>query len=106
MAPALADRVRPGDTLFVFARAPAGPRMPLAIVRTTADRLPLTVALDDSQAMTPQLRLSGFAEVEVGARISRSGNATPTPGDLAGSGGTVRVADGARAEVVIGEVVP
>ena len=106
LAPELAGRVAPGDTLFVFARAAEGPRMPLAIVRTTAAALPLTVTLDDSQAMTPQFRLSGFDEVVVGARVSRSGNATPASGDLAGSAGVVGVHDGARAEVVIAEVLP
>jgi len=85
LAPSLVGQLTAGDTLFVFARAAQGPRMPLAIVRQPASAFPMTVVLDDSQAMTPSLRLSGFSEVTVGARISRSGNATPQPGDLQGS---------------------
>jgi cytochrome c-type biogenesis protein CcmH len=84
LAPALASQVAPGDSLFVFARAAEGPRMPLAIVRAKAGDLPYTFRLDDSQAMTPDTRLSGQTRVVVSARISKSGNATPQPGDLQG----------------------
>jgi len=84
LAPALAAQVQPGDTLFVFARAAEGPRMPLAIARRSAAELPLELTLDDAMAMTPQMRLSAFERIVVGARISRSGNATPQSGDLEG----------------------
>lgn len=82
LSPALHDRVRPGDTLFVFARAHEGPPMPLAIQRLTAGQLPATVQLDSSMAMMPAMSLDKFPRVVVGARISRSGNATAQPGDL------------------------
>ncbi len=84
IAPALAARIGPADTLFVFARAAQGQRMPLAILRRTADARGLDFRLDDSMAMAPELRLSGFAQLVIGARISRSGQATPQPGDLVG----------------------
>ncbi len=84
LAPELAGRVAPGDTLFVFARAAEGPRMPLAIVRTTAQALPLSFTLDDSSAMSPQSRLSQYERVVVSARISKSGDALPRSGDLTG----------------------
>ncbi len=84
LSPELAGRLRPGDTLFVFARAAQGPRMPLAILRQPAVGSVWNFKLDDSLAMAPQLRLSGFGQVVVGARISASGNATPQPGDLVG----------------------
>jgi cytochrome c-type biogenesis protein CcmH len=84
LSPALAGRVSPGDTLFIFARAAEGPRMPLAIVRSTAQNLPLSFTLDDSSAMSPQTRLSQFKTVIVGARISKSGEALPQSGDLIG----------------------
>ena len=84
LAPTLASRVLPTDTVFVFARAAEGPRMPLAIVRRTVADLPFTFTLDDSMAMSPQMKLSGFARVIVGARVSRSGQAMTQPGDLRG----------------------
>lgn len=85
----LKDKADPNDTLFVFARAASGPRMPLAIIRTTVSELPLDFTLDDSSAMNPQMKISRFKEVVVGARISKSGNAMPQSGDLAGSTGAV-----------------
>lgn len=79
--PALAPRTRPDDTVFVFARAASGTRMPLAVMRAQVKDLPLRFRLDDSQAMSPAFRLSGHDRVVVGARISRSGQATAQPGE-------------------------
>ena len=84
IAPALLARVQPGDTLFIFARAAQGPRMPLAILRLPAGNWPASFQLDDSLAMSPELKLSGFAQVVVQARVSRSGQALPQSGDLIG----------------------
>jgi cytochrome c-type biogenesis protein CcmH len=89
LSPALASRLAAGDTVFIFARAAEGPRMPLAILRQPATAQALAFRLDDSLAMSPQFKLSGFASVVVGARISRSGNATPQPGDLLGQSAPV-----------------
>ncbi|MDO9316405.1 MAG: c-type cytochrome biogenesis protein CcmI [Burkholderiaceae bacterium] len=84
LSPALASKAAPTDTVFIFARAAEGPRMPLAIVRRTVADLPITFTLDDTMAMSPEMKLSKFPVVVVGARVSRSGNAMPSPGDLSG----------------------
>ncbi len=104
--PALAARVSGDETLFVFARAASGPRMPLAIARLTAADLPARVTLDESMAMTPQMTLGTFPQVVVGARVSRSGNATPTAGDLEGSSAPLAPAGGPEVTVTIDRVVP
>ena len=91
LAANLKDKVSSNDTLFVFARAANGPRMPLAIIRATAADLPLKFTLDDSMAMNPQMSLSRFKDVVVSARISKSGNAMPNSGDLTGSTKVVQV---------------
>ncbi|TMH93294.1 MAG: c-type cytochrome biogenesis protein CcmI, partial [Betaproteobacteria bacterium] len=80
----LKQKTSPDDAVFIFARAAEGPPMPLAVLRKQVRDLPVAFSLDDSMAMAPGLKLSGFSRVLVGARISRSGNATPQPGDLQG----------------------
>ena len=105
LAPAMATRVKGDETLFIFARAENGPRMPLAILRTGAGKLPMQFALDDSLSMTPTARLSTASAVRIEARISRSGNAMPQAGDLVGSSEVVK--PGARdVRIVVDKVVP
>lgn len=99
---ALAAKVAPGDTVFVFARAAQGPRMPLAIIKRKAGDLPLAFSLDDSSAMSPELKLSRFPSVVIGARISRSGDAMPRSGDLVGQVGPVDTGSGNLVIVIDG----
>ncbi|CAI8817490.1 MULTISPECIES: c-type cytochrome biogenesis protein CcmI [Pseudomonas] len=84
LAAALKDKVRPDDTVFIFARASAGPPMPLAAKRVTVAQLPIEVELSDSDAMMPNMKLSSFPEVQLVARISRAGQ--PTRGEWIGQG--------------------
>lgn len=104
LAPALQGQASPDDTVFIFARAASGSRMPLAIVRTRVRDLPYRYTLDDSLAMSPAARLSSVASVVVGARVSKSAQATPQPGDLEGlSAPTANHGQGLN--IVIAEVV-
>ena len=105
LAPALAAKVAGTETLFIFARADGGPRVPLAVVRATARELPMRFKLDDSQAMAPGVNLSSAKAVRIEARISRSGDAAPRPGDLVGTSGVV--APGARdVRIVVDKELP
>jgi cytochrome c-type biogenesis protein CcmH len=105
LAAALVGKSSPEDTVFIFARAAEGPRMPLAILRKRVRDLPAAFVLDDSMAMAPGMNLSTFPQVVVGARISRSGNATPQSGDLEGSSAPVKPG-AAGVVVVIDRAVP
>jgi cytochrome c-type biogenesis protein CcmH len=82
--PSLRSKVSDADTVFIFARAVDGPRFPLAVLRKQVKDLPTAFALDDSMGMMPNVKLSDFSKVVVGARISKSGSATPSAGDLEG----------------------
>ncbi len=104
VAPELADLVQPGDTLFVFARAEAGPPAPLAIQRRTAGELPLTLRLDESMGMIAGMSMAQFPRVVIGARVSRSGNAMPQPGDLEGLTAAMSWREAGKVEIVIGSV--
>jgi cytochrome c-type biogenesis protein CcmH len=98
LAAALKQQAAPDDTVFVFVRAAEGPRMPLAVLTKKVKDLPTRFQLDDSQSMTPALKLSGFPKLIVSARVSKSGSATPQAGDLQGASGIV--APGAAGVVV------
>ena len=105
IAKKLQGRLQPEDTVFVFARAQKGPPMPLAAMKLRARDLPLEFALDDSMAMAPEMALSKFSRIVVSARVSRSGQTAPQPGDLQGS--SRPVANNARGvRVLIDTVVP
>ncbi len=90
LAPALSAQADPGDTVFIFARAAEGPRMPLAILRKQVKDLPYAFTLDDTMAMAPNMALSNFPMVVVDARISKSGTAAPQSGDLEGTSAAVK----------------
>lgn len=106
LAPALAQRVAPGSTVFVLARPAGGEqRAPLAVVRRTVDELPLAVTLDESMAMVPGMSLREFPDVVVEARVSLSGAAASQAGDLIGLSAPVRVGDAQRVSIVIDRVV-
>ena len=104
LAPALAARAAPEDTVFVLARPAQGSRMPLAAVRVKVKDLPMVFSFDDSMAMNPSAKISSFAEVVVAARVSKSGNVMPQGGDLEGVSKPVRPGTAGIA-VEIGSVI-
>jgi len=105
LAPALAARAAPDDTVFVLARPAQGSRTPLAAVRVKVKDLPFAFSFDDSMAMNPSAKLSDFAEIVVAARVSRTGNVVPQGGDLEGASRAVR-AGAAGIVVEIAKVIP
>ena len=103
---ALSSEVSATDIVFVYAKAMQGPPMPLAVQRVQVRDLPRSVTLDDSMAMAPQMTLSTFAQVVVGARVSKTGTATPQPGDLQGEVSPVEPGQAAAVRVVIDQRRP
>ncbi|MHB0776671.1 c-type cytochrome biogenesis protein CcmI [Halomonas sp. WWR20] len=101
LAAALQDRVAEGATVFIVARDVDGQLPPLAIAQAPVADLPLTVTLDDADAMAPMARLSQVDRVRLVARISASGQATPQPGDLYGEHAPVPVGNSADEPVSI-----
>lgn len=106
LADDLKNEVSSDNTVFIFARAVNGPRMPLAVVRKRVSELPATLTLDDASAISPQLTLSGFSEVVLEARVSKSGNAIAQSGDLRGAVKPVTPGQVEVVELTIDSVVP
>lgn len=106
ISPELKARLAPSDVLYVFARPPEGPRMPLAMQRLPAASLPVTVTLDDSMGMMPTLKLSNAERVVVGARVSKSGVANAQAGDYEALSAPIVLAEQALPlELVIRDVI-
>jgi len=78
----LKSRSSPGAAVFVYAKAMQGPPMPLAVKRLQLSDLPVTLTLNDDDAMMPALKLSTFDQVIVGARVSSSGKPVAQAGDF------------------------
>ena len=101
------SQIDPDDTVFVIARAFNGPPAPLAAVKKQVKDLPISLDLDDSLAMLPNLNISSFEKVLVIARVSRSGTAQSQSGDYFGQSEPVRPGvDHAVVEILISEQVP
>ena len=105
ITPALAARASPEDTLYIYARAKDGPRMPLAIVRLQAKNLPARFSLKDGMGMNPNLKLSNFSEVVISARVTRTGKALPASGDLQGFSKVVKIGD-QNVNILIDQEIP
>lgn len=101
----VASHVHPNDTLFIYARAETGPKMPLAILRLQASDLPAAFTLTDEMAMTPAMKMSSFPSVVVEARVSKSGQAVPSSGDLQGLSEPVKIGEN-NVSIVIDSQIP
>lgn len=104
--PKLRDKAPAGASVFVFARAASGPPMPLAVQRLSVADLPAKVVLTEAMGMLPNMKLSQFPQVVIGARISASGNAKAQSGDLQTLSAPLDVKSKAPVKLVIDSVVP
>lgn len=96
-----------GATLFVLVREAGGSPMPLLVTRRPADQFPMSIVMNETMAMTTIGDLNQLQRLEVVARISLSGDASPASGDLQGSsGGLDATALPERVEVRIDRRLP
>jgi tetratricopeptide (TPR) repeat protein len=93
--------VLPTDTVFIFARAVGGPPMPVAVLQRPVSDLPLDFLLNDSQAMSADMKLSSYEQVIVTARISRSGVASDALQGLEAISGVIVVAENRHLKLTI-----
>lgn len=105
LSPALANKAAPTDSVFISAKTVSVPPIPVALMRAQVKDLPLKFTLDDSMAVTPEMKLSDHQVVTLIAKISKLGEAMAQPGDLQGEIKRVKV--GAKdVQVMIDKVMP
>ena len=73
----------PGGVMYISVSDGVSP-VPVAVKRLPLSHFPLSLTLDDSNAMMPERLLSAQHQVQVRVRISRDGNASPQSGDWFG----------------------
>lgn len=79
--PEAARQLPPEAALFIFARTPVGPPMPVAVVKRPIAQFPLRVTLTDADSLQPTRLLSAQKELVLQAKISMTGDATPAADD-------------------------
>ena len=105
LAPELKAKLGANDTLFVIARQPKGPPMPVAVKRVPASDFPITVELGDADGPMPTMKLSQAGTVELLARVSHVGTANRATGDLESTAQPAQPKAGARYSVRIDRIV-
>ena len=93
------------DSVFVYAKAASGPKMPLAVQKISLAELPATVLLDDSMAMMEGMNLSSFDSVIISARITKTGSAMAQAGDYIGEFRVDDVAQASQVDIEINTLV-
>lgn len=79
-----AEKMLPQDGVLYISVSDGDSPVPVAVKRMPLSHFPLSLTLDDSNAMMPDRLLSAQHKVEVRVRISRDGSANPQPGDWLG----------------------
>lgn len=105
IAPELSNKIKPSDTVFVFARGQNGPPPPLAVKRLSVADLPAEITLNDTDAMVPQFKLSLFEDVQVVARVSKTGHPTAQAGDFESLAIKSKNSESKILELLISEIV-
>lgn len=105
LAPELAKVLSPDTVVFVYAQPKAGAGgPPLAVRRLQVKDLPVDLKLSDQDAVVPGRNISGYGDLQLTARVSKSGNAVPQAGDLVGRGEWLKAA-GKPVQIVIDTVL-
>ena len=102
----LRARISDADTIFIYAQALTGPKMPLAAIKISAKELPITVALDDSNSMVVSNKLSNHGNVQVWATVNFSDVPGLQSGDLYGHISSVKTDGKGTVSLMISEIKP
>jgi cytochrome c-type biogenesis protein CcmH len=106
LSPAVQDKRRADQVLYVFAKAEQGPPMPLAVQKLKPTAWPVELTLDESMSMSPALKLSQFDRWVITARLGSEGSPAAQSGDLQGKVVVARGTSPQNVEVTISEQIP
>ena len=95
-------RIDGNAVVFITARAVDGPPVPVAVERHRFADLPGSVILDDADSLMPTAKLSQMAEVLVQARMSATGSADRSEGDIETTPVRVTLPNATPIELVLG----
>lgn len=105
----ISDEARAGlpadATVYVIARDPLQPSPPVAVAPRRLSELPVSVTLTDQNSMVPGRLLSAFADLEIVARVSVSGQPMAQSGDWSGSR-LLKAGEPRTVDLVIDQEVP
>lgn len=106
LAAELKSQISPQDTVFIFARADDGSKMPLAALKIKAQELPYSFEFSDANGLSAERKLSDQKRVIIIARVSRTHNTMPSSGDLEGQSAVIELANTKTVDVVINKKLP
>ncbi len=97
--PAVLASLGPQAVVFIYAQDPQGSSMPVAAAREPVSSLPLSIRLDDADAVMPTRQLSDLERVVVTARLSASADALADPAGPSASSPVIDLVPGELVEV-------
>lgn len=103
VAETVADRVDPGDTVYIIARANSNPA-PLAVLRRSAAELPFDFVLSDDNSMFQGAGIASAGTLTISARLSKTGDALNTATQLGTNSAAVDPQDAGVLALVIDAV--
>lgn len=92
-------------TVFISVTDGSSP-LPIAVKKLPLSRFPLTMTMDDSNAMMPERLLSSLHQLKVRVRISQNGLATPAAGDWYGDSPLTDFSGNGQVSIEINQQVP
>jgi len=103
LGPELDSQLPESAVLFVFARTPESAGMPLAVIRVPRPSFPVMVDLSEDDLLQPGNSLDGT--LQISARLSMSGSATPGAGDYRADASTFETLPEGAVEIELDSVI-
>ena len=105
LSPKAQQQLPQQGTVFISVTDGSSP-VPVAVKKLPLSRFPLSVTVDDTNAMMPERLLSSLHQLKVRVRISQNGLATPASGDWYGDSTLTDFSGSGQVNIEINQQVP